>query len=281
MQKWSMQKYGLDLSVDEIRGGTLQQLHARLVREQEKFLTGGELEKTVDLLIRSNKDTESLRKAFNERFGTKLVARDFEVQVETGDKDSGASGLRSLPIRLSRCATFCFAGTAGVIAMELTDLEQFVLIQIFDQSWKDHLYAMDVLKAGIGLLAFAEQDPRVQYKKEGFRYFQEMMASVRDKVTDLIFRARVVGATQARNAYRETAAVHNAEQAAMAWAKPWRRRNPASRAKCRKPPINSRARRPRSKPSSAIRRRWGGTIIPCGSGKKYKNAIRGCGLRMI
>ena len=91
---------------------------------------------------------------------------------------------------------------------ELTDLEQFVLIQIFDQSWKDHLYAMDMLKNGIGLQAFAERDPRIAYKREGFRYFQEMMAGVRDKVTDLIFRARIVGQAQARSAYRETAAVH-------------------------------------------------------------------------
>ncbi len=69
---------------------------------------------------------------------------------------------------------------------------------------------MDMLKAGIGLLAFAEQDPRVQFKKSGFKYFQEMMAGVRDKVTDLIFRARVVGVTQNKNAYKETAAVHQA-----------------------------------------------------------------------
>jgi preprotein translocase subunit SecA len=69
---------------------------------------------------------------------------------------------------------------------------------------------MDMMKNGIGLLAFAEQDPRVQYKKLGFRYFQEMMGAVRDKVTDLIFRARVVGATQTRSAYKETAAVHQA-----------------------------------------------------------------------
>src|SRR6185436_7327899 len=91
---------------------------------------------------------------------------------------------------------------------ELTDLEQFVLIQIFDQSWKDHLYAMDMLKSGIGLHAFAEKDPRILYKKEGFRYFEEMMAGIRDKVTDLIFRARVVGQAEARSNYRETAAVH-------------------------------------------------------------------------
>ncbi len=50
---------------------------------------------------------------------------------------------------------------AQFLRQELTDLEQFVLIQIFDQSWKDHLYAMDMLKSGIGLQAFAEKDPRI------------------------------------------------------------------------------------------------------------------------
>jgi preprotein translocase subunit SecA len=91
---------------------------------------------------------------------------------------------------------------------ELTDLEQFVLIQIFDQSWKDHLYAMDMLRGGVGLIAFAEKDPRIIYKKEGYAFFQQMMSGVREKVTDLIFKARVVGQTQTRSAYRETAAVH-------------------------------------------------------------------------
>ena len=91
---------------------------------------------------------------------------------------------------------------------ELTDLEQFVMIQIFDQSWKDHLYAMDMLRNGIGLQAFAEKDPRIQYKKEGYKYFGEMMEGIRDKVTDLIFRARIVGNVQARNAYQVTAATH-------------------------------------------------------------------------
>ena len=67
---------------------------------------------------------------------------------------------------------------------------------------------MDMLKSGIGLQAFAERDPRVLYKKEGYRYFQQMMTGIRDKVTDLIFRARVVGRAEARSAYRETAAVH-------------------------------------------------------------------------
>ncbi|MGD0769115.1 MAG: SEC-C metal-binding domain-containing protein [Tepidisphaeraceae bacterium] len=205
VQKWAAHKYGVQIPLDQIRTGTLQQLHATLVAHQERFLTGGELERTVDALVAANQDAESLRKAFNQRFDAKLTSRDFEVQVETDAKDmrvvtqpASAAQIRQLLMERARLE----------LRSELTDLEQFVLIQIFDQTWKDHLYAMDILKNGIGLLSFAEQDPRIQYKKQGYRYFQEMMAAVRDKVTDLIFRARVVGATQARNAYKETAAVH-------------------------------------------------------------------------
>jgi preprotein translocase subunit SecA len=93
-----------------------------------------------------------------------------------------------------------------------------VLIQIFDQSWKDHLYALDTLKSGIGLHAFAEKDPRVLYKKEGYRYFEEMMSLIRDKVTDLIFRVRIGAGPQQqqaapKSAYKETAAVHETQQA--------------------------------------------------------------------
>ena len=67
---------------------------------------------------------------------------------------------------------------------------------------------MDMLRTSIGLQAFAEQDPRVLYKVDGFRYFNEMMSLIRDKVTDLIFKARVVGPTEQRSAYNPITAVH-------------------------------------------------------------------------
>jgi preprotein translocase subunit SecA len=207
IRQWAKLKYGIDLSVDEIRAGGLHKLHDTLVTQQEKFLAKGELEKTVDGLIAGNPDVETLRKAFNERFGQKLSPKDLEVRVETDEKDARVVTQPATPDQLRQ---ILMDRARQLLRSELTDLEQFVLIQIFDQTWKDHLYAMDIMKAGIGLLAFAEQDPRVMFKKEGYRYFQEMMASVRDKVTDLIFRARVVGAAQARNAYKETAAVHQA-----------------------------------------------------------------------
>jgi preprotein translocase subunit SecA len=142
-----------------------------------------------------------------------------------------------------------------------------VLIQIFDQTWKDHLFAMDMLKSGIGLQSFAERDPRVLYKLEGFEYFKQMMASIRDKVTDLIFRARVLGQAQARNIYRETAAVH---ADAGGYGVTENLAATAAAVEEGAPPDDGEAPAPvktivRDQPKVGRN-----DLCPCGSGKKYK-----------
>ncbi len=79
----------------------------------------------------------------------------------------------------------------AVLRAELTQFERWVLLQILDQAWKDHLYSMDQLKESIGLRSFSQKDPRIEYKREGARLFDEMHMTIRDKVTDLIFKAKL------------------------------------------------------------------------------------------
>ena len=73
----------------------------------------------------------------------------------------------------------------------MRDLERFVLLQVIDSKWKDHLHTMDQLRSGIGLRSYAQVDPLVAYKKEGYELFAEMMNSVDEEVTGLIFRLRL------------------------------------------------------------------------------------------
>ncbi|MCP3903855.1 MAG: preprotein translocase subunit SecA [Planctomycetes bacterium] len=80
---------------------------------------------------------------------------------------------------------------------ELTQFERWVLLQIVDQAWKDHLYAVDQLRESIGLRSFSQRDPRIEFKREGARLFEEMQQSIRDKVTDLIFKAKLTPQVQA------------------------------------------------------------------------------------
>jgi preprotein translocase subunit SecA len=214
LRQWAASRFGVELSLDHVRSQSVRKLRDELIGYQEQYLKEGKLEQEIDLLLRTHAagNTEELSSGFERRFGVKPtdaelkpLSRDASGRLNgssngngNGNGHAAAGALRDALLTKAR----------RLLRQELTDLEQFVLIQIFDQSWKDHLYAMDMLKAGVGLTAFAERDPRVVYKKEGYRYFEEMMAGIRDKVTDLIFRARVVGQTQARSAYRETAAVH-------------------------------------------------------------------------
>ena len=60
---------------------------------------------------------------------------------------------------------------ASVLRSELTQFERWVLLQIVDQAWKDHLYAIDQLKESIGLRSFSQRDPRIEFKREGARLF--------------------------------------------------------------------------------------------------------------
>ena len=269
---WAWKKYRLKISPTDVTIANAVALRQQFVEQQEYYLRKGGVEKTVDELIVSNPDVEALRLAVNDRLDVKLTARDFQVKTEAS---SGQTVMQ--PATPAQIKEMLLTRMRQFIRRELSDLEQFILIQILDQSWKDHLYAMDMLKASVGLIAFAEQDPRVQYKKEGFRYFQEMMIAVRDKTTDLLFRARTVGTAQTRSAYRETAAVHestggygvteNVAATAAAVETPTAHSSGEMQAASEQPQGEA------SKVKQIVReteRVGRNDLCPCGSGKKYK-----------
>jgi len=67
-------------------------------------------------------------------------------------------------------------------------LERMVFLQIIDAKWKDHLYAMDSLREGIGLRAYGQRDPLVEYKREAFEMFSQMVASIEEDAIEAIFK---------------------------------------------------------------------------------------------
>jgi preprotein translocase subunit SecA len=65
-------------------------------------------------------------------------------------------------------------------------VEKSLLLQVLDQSWKDHLLTLDHLRQGIGLRAYGQRDPLNEYKREAFNLFEEMLAQLREKITSLL-----------------------------------------------------------------------------------------------
>ena len=69
----------------------------------------------------------------------------------------------------------------------LTRVERDIMLQIVDQQWKDHLYSLDHLKEGIGLRGYGQRDPLVEYKKESFALFQDMLKRVEEEMVRYVW----------------------------------------------------------------------------------------------
>ncbi len=74
---------------------------------------------------------------------------------------------------------------------ELRQIERFVMLQTVDTLWKDHLLNMDQLKQGIGLRGYAQQDPLIIYKKEGFEMFQDLIERIKEETISILFRIQI------------------------------------------------------------------------------------------
>jgi preprotein translocase subunit SecA len=89
-------------------------------------------------------------------------------------------------------------------------LERSILLQVIDNRWREHLFDMDYLREGIHLRGFAQIDPLVAYKNEGYQMFEELLHSIWDEFSKLVFRAELevqpedAGAVAATNGSGET-----------------------------------------------------------------------------
>ncbi|RHO52873.1 preprotein translocase subunit SecA [Ruminococcaceae bacterium AM07-15] len=75
----------------------------------------------------------------------------------------------------------------------MRELERVVLLKVVDSHWMDHIDAMHELRRGIGLQAYAQHDPIVEYKRQGFDMFDEMINEIKDDTARMIFIARIIG----------------------------------------------------------------------------------------
>ena len=74
---------------------------------------------------------------------------------------------------------------------DFRQLERVVMLQTVDSLWKDHLLSMDHLKEGIGLRGYAQQNPLIVYKKEGYEMFQDMIRRIQEETLGILYRIQI------------------------------------------------------------------------------------------
>ena len=129
----------------------------------------------------------------------------------------------------------------------MRELERVVMLRVVDEYWMDQIDAMDDLKQGIGLRAYAQTDPVVAYKKEGYEMFEAMIQAIREETVRRIFLARIKTDEELK---REKVAKESAASAST------------SDKTVKKQPVRKTNKVGPNDP------------CPCGSGKKYKKCCR-------
>ena len=179
------------------------------------------------------------------------VGQQFFFLYPAADKPLDKIDPEELSENITRAAFSIYEGKEAAIGEEdMRQLERYILLQAVDGLWKDHLLTMDHLKEGIGLRGYAQQNPLMIYKKEGFDLFQGMIARIKEEVVGLLYRVQISSGEEVQKLEQEEASEKDIVLSHGGEA-----------------PAQETVRRQGDK----IGRN---DLCPCGSGKKYK---RCCG----
>ncbi|MDG1818094.1 MAG: preprotein translocase subunit SecA [Aquiluna sp.] len=113
-----------------------------------------------------------------------------EVLEEAGSRTKLSSGWLASEV-LSDAKLAYQKRTDEIGEALMRELERRVMLSVVDRKWRDHLYEMDYLKEGIGLRAMAQRDPLIEYQREGYAMFLEMMAGVREEAVQFLFNVEI------------------------------------------------------------------------------------------
>ncbi len=87
---------------------------------------------------------------------------------------------------------------------QFRNIERVVILRVVDEKWMDHIDAMDIMRQGIHLRAYAQRDPLVEYKHEAYEMFQEMIADIQLNIVRLMMRVEIAERPQARGKCMKT-----------------------------------------------------------------------------
>jgi preprotein translocase subunit SecA len=172
-----------------------------IYRQRRETLTGQSLKPVIeDMIIEKSEEIShsvTNERAIAEEWDWKgineAVFKQFNFRLGNID-DSTMDGLTTdgLAQLISDASLKIYDEKEAVIGIEdIRNLERIIMLQTVDNLWKDHLLSMDHLKEGIGLRGYAQQDPLIVYKKEGFDLFQDTISRIKEETLGILFRIQI------------------------------------------------------------------------------------------
>ncbi|MGQ0633386.1 MAG: preprotein translocase subunit SecA [Planctomycetaceae bacterium] len=264
LARWANGRFQAHLEADSFRGKPREEIQGILTQCSRSFYSNGQSLAKVDQL---------LDRAYGEQNGEDTRREKVREPAPLQELVSWAQSELKSPVQADELLALDRDETRKKMVHEiearyrpeLREAERALLLEVLDTAWKDHLYFMDHLRQGIGLVGYAQKDPKVEYKREGMKAFETMWKGIAHEVTRAIFRMENESPGFVGSLWQITATTHESpapdfDSSSLADDDPRGPRNPAPGADKPIEPIRNRGDRVgRNDP------------CPCGSGKKFKN----------
>jgi len=171
-----------------------------IYRQRREILEGKNLQEAIEEMIREKADEiadnfadeRALPEEWDIKELKKAVYKQFDFRMDIASQSLENLNRDTLAELIYEAAIEAYNEREKQIGSDETrQLERLVMLQTVDNLWKDHLLSMDHLKEGIGLRGYAQQNPLVVYKKEGYDMFQDMIDRVKEETLGILFRIQV------------------------------------------------------------------------------------------
>jgi preprotein translocase subunit SecA len=210
-------------------------------------------------------DLDKLWKAFSGLYPVSLRLED--LVEEAGGREELSAQLISERVKAD--ALEAYARREEEWGSEATrDLERRVILSVLDRKWREHLYEMDYLREGIGMRAYAQKDPQIEYQREGFEMFAAMLEGIKEDSVGFLFNLEVE--VQENPIVEEEDPMMSETRSIIARGL----RGPDRPAELEYTAPGEQGDVERTRVSAAERAAYGNVErnapCPCGSGKKYK-----------
>ena len=257
---WARERFDVDIELDDLKSKQRDEIRTLLVRHSERSReladqTADKVRQKVADLFGSSETKRTARQSGASRGSLESLSQWLEQELKFTLSADALSDLDRPTME-----TQLLAAVEDRYRPEMRRMERSLLLQIVDMTWKDHLLAMDHLRSSVAFVGYAQVDPKVEYKREGMKLFEQMWDVIERETSDLIFKMESLDETFVSSTWKETSATHaEAASATEELGRSQEQSGAAAGAEHKVETIRNRGHRVgRNDP------------CPCGSGKKYK-----------
>ena len=276
LQNFSIRKHTLEY--DDVMNAQREVIYDRRLAALEQKSIKDEVVDLIESVLKDLIDAYCVEDSYPENWDlttfTSELRRIYLLNLEFREEDIPSLSRDDLFEKVKRAVMTFYEQKEKLYGDEIMrKLEKYAVLSTIDHHWREHMYEMDQLKSGIGLRAYGQRDPLIEYKKEAFKLFAQMIDQVDKDIVGMVFKLQVNIPDKTREERRrelkqDLVATHR-DAVGMGF---------ATARQTEENPMAEASKRGKRQPIQRQGEKIGrNDPCPCGSGKKYKKC---CGANL-